>query len=399
MILAIFGVGALAVRMEYAGMDSTILMAYVLAVALVGVVLYGFRHPIYTALRRIGGLYERLEDGDYTALPEGHYDDPNVQWDDEEPDDQAEDSNIPVLHLAPTCPLPFSSALTHTLFLEHPAIAGRQRPVALRKYLELLSAHIMPFILFTQNPSYASLLSHCRNGWLAGAPSGKATAPQIAQGRYASVTPQNAQKFADKAMEIGAQIVFYTGGYESETEVVLIVSTILAELRARAVSRGATGAILAFAEAHLWLPDDFLLSQEQIGLGDDIKLAKKVREQLVDLVSTEQITGLFVYLATPSLSYSHIDLRAPRNCRLWLLNLPYSRLTPGDVAFVCYSTGLAEEDLACLEQDTILVDVESRQAMELQLYPNETTHEEPRAERSTDDLAALEVEESSLGEL
>src|SRR5579884_3326380 len=72
LIASIFGLGAIAVKMEYSGMDSTTLMAYVGGVALAGVILYGFRHPIWAGLRRLGGVYERLEGGDYAALPEGH---------------------------------------------------------------------------------------------------------------------------------------------------------------------------------------------------------------------------------------------------------------------------------------------------------------------------------------
>jgi hypothetical protein len=396
LIASIFGLGAIAVKMEYSGMDSTTLMAYVGGVALAGVILYGFRHPIWAGLRRLGGVYERLEGGDYAALPEGHYDDDDKEWD-EETGDQSQDSELPALPLAPNCPLPFQSALTHELFLEHPATGGRRRTVALRKTLELLAERNVPFLLFTMNPSYVTLLSECSNGWLAGNPAAKATAPKLALGRYATVTVQNAPRFADKAMEIGAQVVLNLASYD-ETEAVAIVSTVLAALRTRARQKGPVACILAFADAHNWLPDDTMLLEERAGLGEDLKMAKKVREQIHDLMSTDEITGLFVYLATPSLY--HIDLRAPRNCRLWLLNLPYSRLSPGDIAFVCYSTGLPEEDLVRLEQNTILVDVESRQAMEIQLYPHQTAHEEPRVQ--TDDLSELSElagEGAGLGEL
>jgi hypothetical protein len=375
--------------------DPSVLEIWIGGLAVAIAVLWMFRYHIAALVGSLRSRYGRIEeDIAYPALPPGPLLEDAGYYDEQETrqemvsQDTADDEFT--LLLAPGCPLPFSSALTPHLILERPGIGRRGRAVATRKYLELLHGGI-PILLVTANPSYATLLPVCSNGWLAGSPEGKARGSAKTEGRYAVVTKENAANFSAKVLRSVAQVVLDISSYADEVEALGVVSAILAGMWA---IRGTCAGLIVFTDADKWAPDNTMLIHGRTGTDKGaIELAQTVRDQLYEMISTDEATGLIVYLSTPSLY--HMDLRSVRGCRLWTLNMPFSQLSPGDIAFICHHSGMTEAQLAHLNECTILVDVDSRTLMEIQMYMHQTAHEERSAPTDEDlDLSqvpALEV--------
>jgi hypothetical protein len=392
LLMLILGAGPVVSLLHSNKIDSSVLEIWIGIFAVGGAVFWMFRYHIGTLLGSLRSRYGRIEeDITYLALPEATLLEDEAYYVESEQarqetgiaQDAAEDEFT--LALAPGCPLPFSSVLTHHLIVELPGSGRRNRAVATRKYLELLHGGL-PFILVTANQSYATLLEHCSNGWLAGSPEGKSRGSAKTQGRYASVTKENAANFSAKVLRSVAQVVLDITTYTNEAEALGVVSALLAGLWAM---RGTCAGLIVFTGADTWLPDNAMLPRRaRLDQGDAVELAQTVREQIYQMISTQETTGLFVYLSTPSLF--HMDLRSVRGCRLWTLNAPYSSLSAGDVAFICHHSGLSERQLAYLNEGTILVDVDSRTSMEIQMYMHQTAHEE-RSTASGEDLDLTQV--------
>jgi hypothetical protein len=385
------------------------------------VVLYMFRVPIGDKITALRNRYASMEEEisfpqeAYIALPPVLEKEMVVEDEGEAIQSSASsesEEEVPVLHLAPNCPLPVTSALNHHLLLELPATGRTSRSVATRLYLEQLGMLEVPQLVVTLNPSYMTLLAHFPHGWVAGSPTAKDTyLPQLqtihlpkpeesqqerSSMRYAVVREDNARPFAHKMLKSGAQVVLDLSTYEDIALAGRVLVRILIGMREYALEHPVTS-VITLTQARLWVPSTRVL---QSGRGMFAgELARYMRDTVVSFITKDETPGFSLYLSTPSIN--DMDLRAVRGCSLWTLN---RQPEEEDVPFLCHHAGLQEDDLEALANHSVLCDITTSQAMEVTLHRHRSSHSEPDPEQHaagffTGDLSSVLKEEdiASLG--
>jgi hypothetical protein len=316
----------------------------------------------------------------------------------EEGKEQRPEEAEPVLHLAPDCPLSFSSAFNHTLILERPGAALSNRSVAARLYPELFGEYALPQLILTRNPSYVSLLPHFANGWLAGHPDARQNreiaferfrGPGMSRlERYADLFEQNARKFVKSAIDATAQVVVDLSTYPDPDQAGRVLVRLLTGIQEQG-----NPCIVTITEADRWFPNDRWLVIPDYRITNDPALSIQARSLVEQLLTTNY--GI-VYLVVESLMPM---LQLARKCLLWTLNMEPDE---EDQAFISIHTGLPLSGLDLLKTHSILADVTSRTVMPVVLNQQQSLHEDPRMGHQTrgsaKDLSRVEAdEESSLG--
>lgn len=415
--LPVIALGVLVVMIVFAGplvrvtrslhTDPNIVGVFIGVVAGACMVLLVFRRHLAALFAFARRRLEQLEDAgidelapqNYLALPPARHVTDTSPWNAQDSDlDNAqhwgahtresaqEDAHgEPVLPLSATCPLPFSSAFHHTLIYEQPGAGRRDRSVAARLYLECFGAtSSIPLLAITRNPSYASVLPHLANGWLAGSPQAReerlsvlarygSQVPELAE-HYASIDTSNARSFARKAIAYGAQVVVDLSTYADDPG-----------QAARVLWRLLVGAqeseqpcLIMLLEADSWLSDEPYRM-----VSNDSSTQAQLNAQIQTCVSQlMESRHAVLYLVTPTLVL--LDELLVNRCALWLLNREPDNAR--DAAVLTYQTGLSREGLRCLRDHAILADTGSQTAMELALYPHRSAHEEPSRQPSTSGL-------------
>ncbi|WP_220211411.1 DNA translocase FtsK [Reticulibacter mediterranei] len=291
----------------------------------------------------------------------------------------------PVLALARNCPLPYDSALNSTLILEKPQT--RRRLSVTRLYLEQLGQFQQPMLIVTMNPSYASLLPFFTNGWLAGHAEAREDRLTLLnryqarhtgneKARYAILNEENASLFGARMLQVGAQVVLDCSTFDTPEQAGLVLSRLLEGLRSCDVL-----ACIAFVEAHQWIPNG-----AWPGMIRDLQIATQVRTSIEQLMAEEKHA---IYLTAEVLQA--LDLSLVRRCKLWAINTVPDM---ADQIFIQYYCGISELAIQRLQQVGMLVDLTTRQGMEVLFHPNKSLHEEESGGRNTsgllfDDLSQL----------